>query len=123
MSVLERLKELCNAATPGPWFSRESKKGGRWPNIYYKAATGERVYLCDGETWFSWGEDSAKFVAAARMALPALIELCEAQAHKIETDKQYLYNLSALEMEDVEYIKSTDAVDAARARLGAACPK
>ena len=71
MSALEELKKLCGAAMPGPW---KVSKGGDFWDVDAYAANGTWLYTVVGGTT----EQDARFIAAARLALPALIELVEA---------------------------------------------
>jgi glucose dehydrogenase len=60
---LDELHWLCNAATPGPWTLDESGDG-------VVAANGNPI----AETWGGTRRlDDARFIAAARYALPRLI--------------------------------------------------
>lgn len=69
---LKKLKELCENATPGPW------KGDEFEMLAPKAPT-----LIPGNVKIVWAEDhpmnewDADFIAAAREALPKLIEEVE----------------------------------------------
>ncbi|MER6428778.1 hypothetical protein ABT272_13645 [Streptomyces sp900105245] len=90
---LELLEELSTAATPGPWFVRSldddsamnlvavstakgTDKGERWPNFDHRemiAATliqHPRYVDCDDGRW----DENAAFIAAAREAVPRLVE-------------------------------------------------
>lgn len=62
---LDELKKLCEAATPGPW-----RFGLDTPSTGYlhanKVVLGEKIYVSDGN-----------FIAAAREAVPKLIEALE----------------------------------------------
>lgn len=77
-SQLAALKKLCAEATPGPWLTNMSSDGLR---VNQKIGEGPHPQL--GEAICKWSGDSPgreknlAFIAAARSALPALIEYCE----------------------------------------------
>jgi hypothetical protein len=83
---LQHLKDLCSAATPGPWEQRPVKCLGTWDvgssAIYHWPYSGERAIRCEER-------DDAAFIAAARSALPELIaevERLEAELSKVRAD-------------------------------------
>lgn len=66
-SAVDRLSELLEEATPGPW-----------------ASGGDQVYAGSGETYSDicrmlqdWGDPDAALIAAARNALPTLLHLAK----------------------------------------------
>lgn len=73
------LRRLCEAATPGPW------RLHKHAHAHVTSGGGENVANCGGaqrnfdrEQQFSQQIDNATFVAAARTALPALLDALEA---------------------------------------------
>ena len=94
MEALEKLKALCDAATPGPWYAVRSDDRHFATTVYistvqddalprpdecYEDIVAITLYQDDPVACHSsmlWREN-ANFIAAARTALPALIELCE----------------------------------------------
>lgn len=59
----KKLRELANAATPGPWFVNEDANYG---NIWVDSSvTKEGVALCDGGDWIGPCAANAAFIAAA----------------------------------------------------------
>jgi hypothetical protein len=107
MTAIEKLKAICDAATLGPWNYRNIKKIG--PNVYITRGIGERLYLFDDDDRCPWGEGTALFIAAARTALPALIEYVEALEGEREVAKQYAFTQG--------YASATAAVEAAKEAL------
>lgn len=65
---LEKLKQLCNEATPGPWESESY--GGAIGDVaaIFTIATGD-----DGDVKNAMTVETASFIAASRTAVPALI--------------------------------------------------
>lgn len=83
-TVLERLKRLDAAATPGTWLSREGgswRKGERIAKEYFVMRAEDDVAICadclDPKT-SKPSEANADFIAAMRNALPALIAAADA---------------------------------------------
>ncbi len=84
MNALEKLKETCERATPGPW-KRAVEEQDKTAETWIRGQSGQEV-CCRAM------RDDAEFIAAARQALPALIELVDtyekefarlSQEHKI----------------------------------------
>jgi hypothetical protein len=67
---LPALKKLCEAATPGPWAVHigEGKDSRHW------CGTGPLHFESATETYLNNSRCDAQFIAAARTALPELIE-------------------------------------------------
>ncbi len=69
MNALEKLKEICDKATPGPWAADQATPEGRLFTVNDRLACS----VC-GNAY----KDDAEFIATARQAMPALIALVEA---------------------------------------------
>jgi len=126
MDALNKLKAICEAATPGPW--RASRA---YENHESGAVFDDDCGLLAGNLFF---EDAA-FISTARSAMPALIELVEA----MEWERECSQAVSACAKEAILrpseenkeahkvayciYKDATVAVEAARAKLEAVCPK
>lgn len=128
MNALDRLREMCEAATPGPW---EIKSHGNWSI----AVHGQDTALFIPSIAHSQRERNFSFIATARAAMPALIELVEALAWKDTCKAHYAAitheridarldaawraavanSLTSLEA-------ATAAVQAAREKLEEVCP-
>jgi len=74
---LERLQSLCDQATPGPWSYTEDDSSGVWRIL---GPEGQRLFEepsadSDEETGtFEASSADYRLVAAARLALPRLVE-------------------------------------------------
>ena len=122
--ALNKLRALCAAATPGKWEYKRRKNIG--PNIYIKELNGNNNYLFDGTEYCGWGEDTALFIATAREAVPALIELVDAyealQAANAEVRIAEIsgINIAISATRDL-WSEAHAAVEAAKAKLEAVC--
>jgi hypothetical protein len=71
---LEELKALCEAATPGPWECSSNPQGSGWgivgPWFPHEDARAEEK-----------SDANARFIAAAREAMPKLLKLADAVKH------------------------------------------
>jgi len=125
MNALDKLKVLCAAATEGPWEIEEWETDDGVEVSRIVNHNGERVLadeICD--------EDAA-FIAAARTALPALIELVEAYrrllAAKANAELSNAFGRAVLTQGYVdavaEYNEATYVVEKAWMKLEEACPK
>lgn len=74
MHALEKLKEICDKATPGPWYPCRGTPLGSLFTVNDRLACS----VCTGAYKYD-----AEFVATARQVLPALIELVEAQGERL----------------------------------------
>lgn len=77
MTDLQHLRELCEKATPGPWESTH----GPYNDLHFgHCGSGSGVEMPTGSGFFTAGfpPDDAEFIAAARTALPLLIQVAEA---------------------------------------------
>jgi hypothetical protein len=66
---LKRLRELCGMATPGPWFNKLEQRSENWRYI----DNGHEMVAQWMRPW------EAEFIAAARTALPELLDELERQ--------------------------------------------
>lgn len=73
---LDKLKKLSDAATPGPWTN--------YNNGIYRAAAHHGGNVCDICPETVEHKANAEFIAAARTAVPQLIEEVEKQREMIE---------------------------------------
>lgn len=94
---LQHLRSLCERATPGPWRAIHGRGSGTVQAkdcaIYINVRRSEDEYL--DETVARWQRDAA-FIAAARSAVPALIEECERlqrERRDIDKDRDHLLTL------------------------------
>lgn len=118
---IAKLRELTNAATPGPW--KASNSHGSCV-VAWNGAHSEMIADLSPDSsergWEGRAEDAA-FIAAARSALPALIDKCEAaEARQVELDVFYaaMYALSEGTPLDVASRLTKD-----RDRLAAECAR
>ena len=104
MTLLERLRELEAAATPGPW---EYEHIGQ---SVYKTPIGNGEKICDIRGW-GWllhkhetdeareaeQDANAEFITLSRNALPLLLAVAEAAKWVMETtDHAYVLNQAAV---------------------------
>jgi len=139
MEAMNKLRAMCEAATPGPWEHKQQ-------NEYYGQGYGETTEFVDmpnigllkvgltdkqGQPFHV----NAAFIAASRSAMPALIELVEA----MERERECSQAVSACAKEAIlrpseenkeahkaaycVYKATVAAVESAKAKLEAACPK
>lgn len=110
MDSLDKLRALCDAATPGPW---EVDGSGIYSKVIHKDYG--RPWLVSGQVYPNDGD----FIAAARTALPALIELCEALEKKDAARDGYVWKDPAKSKIEwlAEYKAATAAVEAAQKNL------
>jgi hypothetical protein len=76
---LDHLQALCDSATPGPWCARIDSTRPDWHVVYAGLRDVAQV-----PPWMTTVEADAAFIAAARTALPELIQQCrelESQIH------------------------------------------
>lgn len=73
MDRLDEIRERCEAATPGPWFSHESHNWHKDPpKEYFIITRGMREVVA------SWVETSdAQFIAHAREDIPWLLAMLD----------------------------------------------
>ena len=102
----EALRKLADAATEGPWYTFETKLGRR-NGIGSKAIPEDEAVMED-----EWsGEADAEFIAAAREAIPALLDALG----QAEADRDWLFHSSRLAKK--ERIKANARADRAEARV------
>ena len=70
MTALDKLRALCDAATPGPWEIKYNPSNGVSDPAFYLALKGPK-----GRWMPAMSEEDCAFSSAARTALPALMEL------------------------------------------------
>ena len=79
------LRGLCEQAGPGPWSHRETALG-------HYSIDGPMTIVATIEAlrpyWSSHGQENARFIAAARTAVPALLDALEAAEREIEHLKE-----------------------------------
>lgn len=85
---LEALKGLIAAATPGPWFVVEpSKRNPRSVQVFHAGDDLNHIAKCDDQMCFHdrpRNIENAALIAAARTALPELVERVETATATIE---------------------------------------
>ncbi len=82
---LSDLKALCEKATKGPWEAAKHITEPEW-NVY---APDDSVYANEGDQMVVIGyqlENNARFIAAARNAMPMLISVVEAVQNEMDDD-------------------------------------
>lgn len=75
----KRLRELCDKATPGPWRKVVCNKEDGWSCVM-----GEHEAVTDGVQTGEMNGDNADFIAAARNALPELLDEVERLRARVE---------------------------------------
>ena len=100
-----RLRALCEAATPGPWWTYEPASGG--VGVCSGASTDPRRLLMRSTAGAQRPDDDAAFAAAARTALPALLDALDAAEARATT----------AERERDAAVARIDDIDARRVRL------
>lgn len=84
---IAELRELEKKATPGPW-----QHGGTGTIVSMTgdsvAGTDSEVTAPDGD-WFTDGDADAKFIAAARNALPQLLDTLDAALAVVEAARKF----------------------------------
>ena len=108
LNKLNKLCAICDAATPGSWYSSG--------DYIFQAATNNSIAAMYGVTTCS-NADNAAFIATSRTVLPALIELVEALKHEYNTFKGRVYGKMPLS----DFEDACAATDAARKKLEEAC--
>lgn len=82
----DALRQLCEAATPGPWVSFqedsaiEAEEGGAICHIAHHAYLPTAMRRNE-----DWSHANAAFIAAARTALPKLLDYVEELEKKLES--------------------------------------
>lgn len=75
---LEKIRELCNKATPGPWHFTGSDIVRRFvPGDVVEGEVIDRELHGHVQTWHNGTAEDAAFVCAARTLLPILLNLWE----------------------------------------------
>lgn len=102
----EALRKLADAATEGPWYTFETKLGRR-NGIGSKAIPEDEAVMED-----EWsGEADAEFIAAAREAIPALLDALE------QAEAERDWNLRSSRLAKKERIKANARAEKAEARV------
>jgi hypothetical protein len=98
MTELERLKQLCDNATPGPWDNRctngidnMAKPRHIWT---------EYGFICELKSPLNSSVSDAEFIAESRTALPRAIRALELAYSRIKYE--YLLNLDLMENASAE---------------------
>lgn len=85
---IKRLKELCEKAWPAPWTAKQAEyiDGSGFAGFW-------KIWDADNEHDISEcpTKGNAEFIAAARIALPALIERVEKLERVAEASRNYVY--------------------------------
>lgn len=82
---IKRLRELANAATPGPWTHEQTLTPSGEVHCDIVRTPGAATLAFDGYGGDAdFYEHDAAFIAAARTALPALLDRCEAAEAEVE---------------------------------------
>ena len=134
MDALNKLKEICEAATPGPWkpsycewdcdFCTEDceKDPDMCGNgLIVRGATVPKIHTVEYDDYVDMNDADATFVATARQALPALIELVEAlQESEFYWHERCVLGVNALDdfaAQNKKYRELIVKVDSARRKL------
>lgn len=73
--TLTELKALAEKATPGPWEVQEATFGEKSPSVFTAEGPHAGTFVCKTNTAMDGtSEKDAAFIAAAREAMPALID-------------------------------------------------
>lgn len=115
--MLNKLRALCDAAMPGPWKYRRRKYLG--PNVCITTQTGANLYLFAGADCCEWGEETAQFIAAARTAIPLLLDVVEAQDRFLIATADWMESNSETDIAMMRI--ALDAMREAKAKLEAVC--
>ena len=95
---LNRLKAICEAATPGKWVFSYDTKDSSWPGLY--RLTSEEVFWCgfDGEEGvYGNNENDFIFIRTARESLPRLIaEIERLRSEIVEAKRQHQRSLNLI---------------------------
>lgn len=82
---LQRLKELAERATSGPWHPNCSDDSEHTDVVYAKYLGGEPDWVCMvGRSELDQQNADTEFIAASRSAIPALIARIEEQQKEID---------------------------------------
>lgn len=104
----DRLRELAENATPGPWETFKTKPG-RDNGIGSVSPTVPPDEAVMEDVWSDPAD--AAFIAAARTAVPALLDMLD----QAEADRDWLFRSSRISKE--ERIKANARADQARAQI------
>ena len=79
----EQLRALADKATPGPWSYADygDPSPEHWPVGLIETDGGEEAWACD--TALAMSEPDAAFIAAARTAVPQLLDQLDRAEHRI----------------------------------------
>lgn len=78
MKTLERLREICDAATEGPW----ELESGMVFSVHISGQHKNYLGLTDGLSC----KENAKFIATARSAMPVLLDALEKAMMSMDCD-------------------------------------
>ncbi|HEY7821783.1 MAG TPA: hypothetical protein VIG24_03060 [Acidimicrobiia bacterium] len=81
--MLDDLRDIVNAATPGPWEAYSTDLSGDWCVSIRTDLPTDHAHIFSTE----WAD--AEFIAAARNALPALLDLRDAARDAPQTCQRY----------------------------------
>lgn len=115
----DRLRELAENATPGPWaadLDRYGETRGIWPTGpgeeqiigSYVAADGY-----DSQGWTGGTDENLEFIAAARQAVPALLDMLD------QAEAERDWNIRSSRLSKEERIKANARAERAEARIKA----
>jgi len=82
-TILQRLRELCERATPGPWACAMTTEKDVW--MVQTEDDDPRSFQGVAETGFDRPLDNARLIAAARNHLDALLDVAEAAQRCIQS--------------------------------------
>lgn len=110
---LEELKKLCDEATPGPWEWRECDGDGPFyvlggPVTYKSPSVDPNKVLDDGSSSAEYSPSitpdspDAKFIAAARTALPQLISRLERYEEALKEIQEFMFDENGFLLSDKE---------------------
>ena len=117
----DRLRELVENATEGPWaadLDRYGETRGIWPTGpgeeqivgSYVAADGY-----DSQGWTGGTDEDLSFIAAARQAVPALLDMLDQAEQRIRDLTQEARDERAACLDQIEQVQARDArIKAAR---------
>ena len=82
---IQRLRELCNEATKGPWVQLDDDASSTSPLSYLRDANQMHICYAEGEITI---QNNLPFIVAARTALPAVLDALVEARKRIEYESQ-----------------------------------